>query len=80
MINDSTLLNPNESLPLSQSVQSTLPLRSLREILHNRIIQKKGEMHKSHNKVYNDSVLTEIETLESETYTPHSRPQLGYLI
>jgi hypothetical protein len=22
----------------------------------------------------------EIETLESETYTPHSRPQLGYFI
>ncbi len=35
----------------SSSAQSTtLPLRSLQEI-HNRIIQKKGEIHKSHNRV-----------------------------
>jgi hypothetical protein len=65
MINDSTLLNPNESSPPSPSVQSTLPpLSTLQEILHNRIIQKKGEMHKSHNIVYNDSLWTEIETLQ----------------
>jgi hypothetical protein len=29
---------------------STLPLRSLQEILHNRIMQKKGEIHESHNR------------------------------
>jgi hypothetical protein len=54
------LLNPNESVP---SAQSTVPLRSLQKILHNRIKQKKGEMHKSHNEAYNDSLLTEIETI-----------------
>jgi hypothetical protein len=50
------LLNSNES-------PSTLLLRSLQEILHTRIKQKKGEMHPSHNKAYNDSLWTEIETL-----------------
>jgi hypothetical protein len=55
---DSTLLNSNESTP------STLPLRTLQEILQNRIIQKKGEMHKSHNRVYNDGLWTEIETIQ----------------
>jgi hypothetical protein len=44
--------------------QSTLPLRSLQEILHNRIIQKKGEMHRSHNRAYTDSLWTEIEILQ----------------
>jgi hypothetical protein len=48
----------NESSP-----SSLLPLRSLQEILHSRIKQKKGEIHDSHNKVYNDSLWTEIETL-----------------
>jgi hypothetical protein len=42
----------------------TLPLRSLQEILHNRIIQKKGEIHESHNRAYNDNLSTEIETLQ----------------
>jgi hypothetical protein len=51
----------NESPPSSQS--PTLPLRSLQEIIHNRIIQKKEEMHKSHNRAYNDSLWTEIETI-----------------
>jgi hypothetical protein len=44
--------------------RSTLPLRSLQEILQNRIIQKKREMHPSHNKAYNDSLWTEVETLQ----------------
>ena len=48
--------------PSAQS--STLPLRSLQEMLHNRIIQKKSEMHPSHNKVYLESLWTEIETLQ----------------
>jgi hypothetical protein len=37
-------VNSNESLA---SAPSTLPLRLLQEILHNRIIQKKGEIHTS---------------------------------
>jgi hypothetical protein len=55
------LVNSKES---PTSAQATLPLRSLQEILHNRIIQKKGEIHKSHNRVYNDNLWTEIETLQ----------------
>ena len=48
--------------PSAQS--SILLLISLQEILHNRIIQKKREMHEYHNKAYNDSLWTEIETLQ----------------
>jgi hypothetical protein len=48
----------------AQSTTTTTPLRSLQEILHNRIIQKKGEIHKSHNRDYNDNVWREIETLQ----------------
>ena len=49
----------NES---SSSVQLTLPsLRSLQEIIHNRIIQKKMEIHPSHNKAYLESLWTEID-------------------
>ncbi len=56
MLNDS---------PLSQSAQLTLlPLRSLQEIIDNRIIQKKSEMHPSHNKAYLEGLWTEIETLQ----------------
>jgi hypothetical protein len=51
----------NESSP---STQSTLLLKILEEILHNRIIQKKGEIHESHNRAYNERILTEIETLQ----------------
>jgi hypothetical protein len=51
--------------PTSFPAQSTtLSLRSLQEILHNRIIQKKGEIHEFHNRVYNDNLWTEIETLQ----------------
>ena len=65
MINDSKLLNSNKPAPLTPSAQSTTPpLRSLHEILHNRIIQKKEEIHESHNRVYNDTLWTEIETLQ----------------
>jgi hypothetical protein len=48
----------------SSPAQSTTRLRSLQEILHNRIIQKKGEIHESHNRAYNDNLWTEIETLQ----------------
>ena len=54
----------NEPTPPPSAQSSTLPLRSLQEILHNRILQKKREMHPSHNKAYNDSLWTEIETLQ----------------
>ena len=50
--------------PQSPTQSTTLLLRSLQEILHNRIIQKKGEIHESHNRVYNDNIWTEIETLQ----------------
>jgi hypothetical protein len=53
-----------EPSSLPSPTQSTTPLRSLQEILHNRIIQKKGEIHKSHNRAYNDNLWTEIETLQ----------------
>jgi hypothetical protein len=49
------------SLSSSPAQSTTLPLRSLQEILHNRIIHKKGEMHESHNRAYNDRLWTEIE-------------------
>jgi hypothetical protein len=52
------------SSPSLRAQSSTLPLISLQEILHNRIIQKKGEIHESHNRVYNDNLWTEIETLQ----------------
>jgi hypothetical protein len=59
------LLNSNEPAPSTPSAQTTtLPLRSLQEILHNRIIQKKGEIHESHNRTYNERIWTEIETLQ----------------
>ena len=57
------LLNSNE-LSSSPPPSTTLSLRSLQEILHNRIIQKREEIHKSHNKAYTDSLWTEIETLQ----------------
>jgi len=50
----------NESSPSSPSVQSpSSPLRYLQEIIQNRIIQKKSEMHQSHNKVYLESLWTD---------------------
>jgi Asp/Glu/hydantoin racemase len=59
MINDSILLNPNESS------SSTVSLRSLQEILQNRVIQKKAEMHRTKNTGdITDRVCTEIETLQ----------------
>ena len=41
-------------------------LKTLDDMKHNnnRIIQKKGETHESHNRAYNDKLLTEIETLQ----------------
>jgi hypothetical protein len=55
----------NEPSSRPSPARSTLPpLRSLEEILHNRILQKEeGEMHPSHNKAYLESLHIEIETL-----------------
>ena len=52
--------------PSSPPAQATTlsTLRSLQEIIHNRITQKKKEMHPSHNKAYLESLWTEIETLQ----------------
>ena len=51
--------------PLSPSPEESItPLISLQEILHNRVIQKKGEIHESHNRAYNDRLWIEIETLQ----------------
>ena len=52
---------PSSPLPTHPT---TLTLRSLQEILHNRIIQKKGEIHESHNRAYNERIWREIETLQ----------------
>jgi hypothetical protein len=38
------------------------PLKTLEDILHNRIIHKKREVHKSHNRVYTDNLWNEIDT------------------
>jgi hypothetical protein len=56
-------MNESSSSPQSPT-QSESPLRSLQELLHNRIAQKKAEIHKSHNRAYNDSLWKEIETLQ----------------
>ena len=57
-------LNMTESSSPSGGQSTILPLISLQEILHNSIIQKKGEIHESHNRAYNDNLWTEIETLQ----------------
>jgi hypothetical protein len=49
---------------LSSSSPTQSPLRSLQEILHNRIIQKKGQIHESHNRAYKERIWAEIETLQ----------------
>jgi hypothetical protein len=57
-------MNKPTSSPPSPARSTLPPLSSLQEILQNRIIQKKREMHPSHNKSYNDNLWTEIETLQ----------------
>jgi hypothetical protein len=39
------------------------PLKALQDILHNRIKQKKAEIHESHSEAYTGSLSREIETL-----------------
>jgi hypothetical protein len=38
-------------------------LKALQDMLHNRITQKKGEIHESNSMVYNQNLWREIETL-----------------
>jgi hypothetical protein len=38
-------------------------LKALQDILHNRIMQKNGEIHESHSEAYTGSLSREIETL-----------------
>ena len=52
---------PSSPLPTHPT---TLTLRSLQEILHNKIIQKKGEIYESYNRAYNERIWTQIETLQ----------------
>jgi len=48
--------------PTSPSpARSTLPLKTLEEIIYNRITQKKREMHPSDNKAYLESRRIEID-------------------
>jgi hypothetical protein len=48
----------NESAAFEES-----QLKALQEILHNRIMQKKEEVHDSHSEAYTGSLSREIETL-----------------
>ena len=55
----------NEPSSLPSPTQSTTPLRSLQEILHNRIIHRRKEKYTSLIiGAYNDNLWTEIETLQ----------------
>ena len=65
-MNESTAEEKEEqkekSVPPSQQQQPPL-LKTLQNILHNRIIQKNREMHDYHNRAYTDNLWTEIKTL-----------------
>ena len=52
----------NESAAAATSEEES-PLKALQDILHNRIMQKKEEVHESHNEAYTGSLSREIETL-----------------
>jgi hypothetical protein len=49
-----------KSVPPSQQQQPPPLLKTLQNILHNRIIQKNREMHEYHNIAYTDNLWTEI--------------------
>jgi hypothetical protein len=48
----------------SKNINITIIKNTRRHILHNRIMQKKEEMHRTHNRFDTDHVWTEIETLQ----------------
>lgn len=52
----------NESAPAATSEEES-PLKALQDILHNRIKQKKAEIHESHSEAYTGSLSREIELL-----------------
>lgn len=55
-------------------------LKTLEDMLYNRIKQQKGEMHKSQNTAYRDSLWTEIETLQwvlEEFYYQKTTGEIG---
>lgn len=61
--------------------QESVPLRLLEDILHKRIMQKKQEMHRTHNRADTDHVYTEIETLEwilAQSISVRRRQQVRY--
>jgi hypothetical protein len=53
----------NETSAVAATTLELSALKAHQDILHNRIIQKKGEMHESHNRAYTDNLWREIETL-----------------
>ena len=56
-------------VPLSQQQPPPL-LKTLQSILHNRIIQKNLEMHKTHNRAYTDNLWGDKNTtLSVSAYT-----------
>ena len=57
-------------VPLSQQQQPPPLLKTLQSILHNRIIQKNLEMHKTHNRAYTDNLWGDKNTtLSVSAYT-----------
>jgi hypothetical protein len=53
----------NESTATASSKEEVTPLKILQDILHNRIMQKKEEVHEPHSEAYTGSLSREIETL-----------------
>jgi hypothetical protein len=43
--------------------EEVTPLNALQDILHNRIMQKKEEIHESHSVAYTGSLSREVKTL-----------------
>ena len=58
-------MNANKSANEKERLASltTLPLETLEDMLHNRILQKKQEIHKTQSMVDTERLWTEIETL-----------------
>jgi hypothetical protein len=52
----------NELAPAA-ALEEESPLKTLQDILHNRIMQKKEEVHEPHSEAYTGSLSREIETL-----------------
>ena len=59
LIGPAHILNESDVAPASE----VSALKALQDILHNRIIQKKGEIHECQNRAYTDNLWGEIETL-----------------